>query len=309
MALLGDVERVPVIGAEGHERGCGVGYGRNQRVQIFRHRAFAHQHRHALGEFFHRLGGGGRLVVGADGGSEVAVEREAAQQRGVAVNVPVLKRGQFGQHAGISGQNAGEIHEFSQANDVWVRGQRQQIGDFQPRAGSFEMGCGHAGGELNPQVHDGVVRGIEKIPDAGQAQHIGNLVRITNRRGDAMRKHAAVKLRRADERGFDMQVRVDKARHEDFAGDVNFSEAGIFGMGADDAGAANGDIRAGDLPRNQIKDPPALEHEVGGGAALPLGNGAGEMLRIGERGHGAAFAEDGQHHKQRDKQSQLDICS
>ena len=74
MAFLGDVERVAVIGAEGDERGSvGVEHF-GQRIEVFRRRPFADQDGHALGELFPRLGGAGRLVVGADLRSEIAVE-------------------------------------------------------------------------------------------------------------------------------------------------------------------------------------------------------------------------------------------
>ena len=115
MALLGDVERIAVVGAEGEERRMALGDDRRQRVQVLRHRALAHQDLHALGELFQRLGDVGRLVIGADAGGEIAVEVEAAKQRAVAVDPPVLERGEFGETGRIARQHAGEIHEFGEA--------------------------------------------------------------------------------------------------------------------------------------------------------------------------------------------------
>ena len=70
MALLGDVERVAVVGAEGEE-GRGLDREeRRQRVQVLGDRALADQHGHALADLLQRLFGARGLVVGADAGGE-----------------------------------------------------------------------------------------------------------------------------------------------------------------------------------------------------------------------------------------------
>ena len=86
MALLGDVERIAVVGAEGDEGRMALGDDRRERVQVLANRALADQHLHALGKLFQRLGDVGHLMVGADAGAEITVEVEAAQQRAVAVD-------------------------------------------------------------------------------------------------------------------------------------------------------------------------------------------------------------------------------
>ena len=60
MALLGDVERIAVVGAEGDERRIALGNHGAESVKILAHRAFANQQLHALGEL---LLASGRLVT------------------------------------------------------------------------------------------------------------------------------------------------------------------------------------------------------------------------------------------------------
>ena len=79
----------------------------------------------------------------------------------------------------------------------------------------------HAARQLHAQVHRRRQRGVEEIVQARRAEHVGDLVRIADRRGDAVREHAAVELERRDQRGFDMQMGVDEAGDDDLAGDVD----------------------------------------------------------------------------------------
>ncbi len=111
---------------------------------------------------------------------------------------------------------------------------------------------------------------IEEELDALGAEHIGDLVRIADHRGDAIGQHAAVEFMRGDERGFDVQMRVDEAGHDDPAGNVDLGCALIIRTGADDAVAADGDIGCDKFARHQIEEATALQHEVGWFAAGAL---------------------------------------
>jgi molybdopterin biosynthesis enzyme len=72
-----------------------------QRVEILRGRALANENRHSLSEFLARLGRTRRLMVGADAGGEIAVQRHAAQQRRVPVDVAILERLEHGEHEAL----------------------------------------------------------------------------------------------------------------------------------------------------------------------------------------------------------------
>ena len=85
VALLGDVERVAVVGAEGQERRALGRRAARPAREILGHRALADQDLHALGELLARLGGRRRLVAVAHAGGDIGVEvvgrRAAARGR------------------------------------------------------------------------------------------------------------------------------------------------------------------------------------------------------------------------------------
>ncbi len=68
-----------------------------------------------------------------------------------------------------------------------------------------------------------------------------------------MRQNAAVKFLRGDQRGFNVQMRVDKARNNDFAGNVNLGCAFIAAAGADNAVTTDGYVGGDNLPGDQIE--------------------------------------------------------
>ena len=276
VALLGDVERIAVVGAEGDVGRIALGDDRRQRVQVLRHRALAHQDLHALGQLLQRLWQVGRLVVGAHARGEIAVEVEAPEQRRVAVDRPVLKERELQQTGGVAGEQSGEVHQFGEAERLRVGSEWQQLVDFEFCAGGLEVGGRHTARQLHSQVERRRQRGVEEILDAGRAEHVGDLVRIADRGGDAARQHAAVEFKRRDQRRLDVQVGVDEAWNDDLAGDVDLHRAAILGLGSHDAVVADGDVARLELAGYEIEDAPALEHEIGAEAAATLRDGPGE---------------------------------
>ena len=181
-------------------------------------------------------------MLGADAGGEIAVEAEPAQQRRMTVDMAALEGFELGHAGRVTGEHAGEVHEFGQPDHLGMITEGQKVIDVEAGAGGLQMGGRHAARELHTDVHDGLDRAVEEIADPRGADHIGDLVRIADRRGDAARKHAAVELVRCDQRAFDVQMGVDEAGYHDPAGDVDFPYAGIGFQRADDAVAADGDV-------------------------------------------------------------------
>ncbi len=114
---------------------------------------------------------------------------------------------------------------------------------------------------MDADVHDRLHGRIQEILDAFGAEHIGDLVRIADRSGDTKRQHAAVELVRRHQRRFDVEMRIDEARHDDAAGDVDLLAALIVAAGADDTPTRDGDVGGNEFPRDEIEEPPALEHD------------------------------------------------
>jgi hypothetical protein len=112
MALLRNVERIAVVGAEGNERRVSLGDDGTKRVQILAHGAFANEELHALRELLLRLWEVGDFVVGAHAGAQIAIERGAAEQRAVSIDRARLERRELGEANGIARENARKVHEF-----------------------------------------------------------------------------------------------------------------------------------------------------------------------------------------------------
>src|SRR5277367_2964781 len=140
----------------------------------------------------------------------------------------------------------------------------------------------HAARKLHAQIHRGRHRGVEEIAQASDAEHVGDLVRIADRRGDAVREHAAIELERRDQRGLDMQMCVDEAGNHDLALDVDLAGAAIFRHRSDDTVVADRDVALDEFAPDEVEDAAALEDDV------RLGEPASLFDRTGEIGDGVA---------------------
>ena len=65
-----------------------------------------------------------------------------------------------------------------------------------------------------------------------------------------------------------------KAGNDDLAADVDLAFAAVFAHRSDNAVVADRDVALDEFAADQIEDPPALQHHVGLGEALPLLDGA-----------------------------------
>ena len=192
-------------------------------------------------------------MVGANAGSEIAVQRHAAQQGCMTIDVPALERGKLCEQARIPSQHARVIHDLRQTMRLRMRTQRQQVGDLERRTRRLKA-CGrHAGGQVHPDVHDCLRRAGQNPFDAGHPQNVGDLVRIGEHGRHAMRQNQPVELERGNERAFEMHMRVDEARHGKSAPPVQLDDAAIGGMCADNSVAHDGDVGAGAAAGYQVQ--------------------------------------------------------
>ena len=74
-----------------------------------------------------------------------------------------------------------------------------------------------------------------------------------------------------------MQVRVDEAWDDDFSRHVDFAGAAIVAKRSHDPVVADGDIALDQLAADQIENPPAFQHDIGGAQAPRLFDGAREI--------------------------------
>ena len=274
VALLGDVERVAIVGAQAaHARRILV-EDLGERMQVLGHRALADEHGEALLQLLAAVLGNGGLVVGANARGEIAVEVVAAHQRRMAVDMAVLEGDELVEDVVAARQNAGKVHELGKADHLGVRRERDQVRGQQFRAGGLEGGRRHAGGELHAQVHDRGLGRLQEEADAFEAEHVGDLVRIADRRGDAMGQHAAVEFLRRDQRGFDVEMGVDEAGHGEEAAAVDLARALIGRVGADDAIARDGDVGHRHAAIDDVEQADIPDDQIGGRGAPALVDGA-----------------------------------
>ena len=99
------------------------------------------------------------------------------------------KASQLGQHAGVAGQHAGIVHHLSQAVDRAVRQQsRQSSGGLQAVRRSSPYGvAGTQEGAIMNTLSGRARLHSRHETDAGHAGHIGDLMRIGDDAGDAVR--------------------------------------------------------------------------------------------------------------------------
>jgi hypothetical protein len=182
---------------------------------------------------------------------------------------PPWKASELGHDARIGGEDAGVVHHLGEADDLPVPAELQEVGDLQRRAAGLVRRGGDAGREVDAQIHDHALGVFEEVADAVGAQHVGDLVRIADRGGDALGQHAAVELERGDERGFDVEVGVDEAGHGKAAVAFDQPHAVVIAIGADDAVADDGDVGVGDGAGDDVEQPDILDDDVGGISPAP----------------------------------------
>ena len=116
----------------------------------------------------------------------------------------------------------------------------------QIRAG-FVHRCGRdAGRQHEPHVDGQSLGRLEHVIDAVGAHDVGDLMGVGDNRGRAVRQRCADEFLRRDKAGFQMDVRVNEARADDFAGHIVFDFALVAAKTHDQA------VRHGDVARQQF---------------------------------------------------------
>ncbi len=124
----------------------------------------------------------------------------------------ILGGGDFSQHLRIGLRNTWKIHHFTQTDDSGplhrlgdIRSRDFKAGGFQPRrAGRTTW---HLGEHIN-RLHQSL---IMHHTHTGQPQYIGNLMRVGEHAGGAMRDHGSGEFRRGQHAAFNMHMRITQA--------------------------------------------------------------------------------------------------
>ena len=115
VAVVDDVVRVAIVGAERDQGRPELLHERDERLQVPRHRRLADQEPDARAKPFAALLECERLVVRADPGCGVRVQLLAVDAGRVAVDVLGAVEPELRQLALVAGDDAGEVHHLREA--------------------------------------------------------------------------------------------------------------------------------------------------------------------------------------------------
>ncbi len=269
MAVVEQGRGIAVVRDEGAAVGGGGGDQGQEGVEIAGGRALADHHDQAAAQLLARLLQPSRFVVGADAGGGVGVERGPAEAGRVAVDRQAAGagRGELRQHVGVGGEDAGEVHHLAEAGDTGAVERGGDGGRVEDRAARLAR----RGRDARRHGEEGAQRQIARRRDqrvhAGQAEDVGDLVRVGNDRAGAVRHGDAGELADPELRAFEVDVRVDEGRGEEAPLQVDrlprVREPAGIGVEPGDPPARHRDRRRLDLAAEDVDDLPAAQHQVG----------------------------------------------
>jgi hypothetical protein len=152
------------------------------------------------------------MVVGR-AARHIGVEGQAKIGRGVMAAhglARALGRRDLGQHLGIAVDHAGEVHHLAQADDARPGHRLGHIvrADLAHRSFPAPGALGTQDGICTKTLTGRHQRLVVHQPHAGQAQHIGDLVRVDEHRGGAVRDDGAGEFGDGHHAALDMHVAV-----------------------------------------------------------------------------------------------------
>ena len=216
------------------------------------------------------------FVVGVDAGGNVGVEVVVHQIRGVTVDLFVmgLCRHDLLHRLLIAVDGAYKVHHLRKSLNAGVVIEAVNGPVVQNGAGFVQRGGGNAGGQHEPHVYRKILRGLKHIFDAVGAHDVGNFVRIGHNGSGAVGQDGLHELCGTDQRTFQMDVGVQKAGEDNFAGAVHFLPA-VVAAHADNEALCHGNVHVGQLVGEHINKCGVLQHQI---RRLPPGGGSDDPL-------------------------------
>ncbi len=262
VALAHQEVGLAIVRAERAALGSELPHQRQQRMQVAGVRGLADQHPGALATLLQGLLVGRRLVIRADSGGQVGVQRVAAHARGVAVDVRRAAQVELAQLGRIAGDHGREVHHLGDAQGVPAPQHRLEVAHRERPSRRLERARGDARRRHHPDVERHVVADVEQPVDAVGSEHVGDLVRVRDDRGRAPCEHDARELVDHQLRRLDVHVRVDESGHEEAPARVEPVAARIAAE-TRDAAVGDRDVDVEPLAGERGEDVGALDHQVG----------------------------------------------
>ena len=264
VALLEQVVRMFVIGAEHAALGVLRREQRGQRLEVPRCRALADHDELTAAQLRQRVFHVGAFMIGIDAGSNVGVQFLARKAWRVAVDLLVVRlRGDDLRHdLSVVVRDAVGVHHFGEALHTRIVVERVDGPVIEVRAALVHRRRRHAGRQHEPHVDRQPFRRLEHIVDAVRAHDVGDLVRVGDDGGCPVDECCLGKLARRDKARFEVDVRVDEAGADDFAGHVIFDLAVIFPQTHNQSVCAR-DVAGAQLVRKDVDIGCVFQHQIG----------------------------------------------
>ena len=256
-----DVLRVAVVGAERDPVRAELPRQRDQRGQVAGARRLADEEPHAGPQPLATLLDGRRLVVGADPGRGVGLERRPAHPGSVAVGALGAGERELGELGRIARDHPREVHHLGQPDHPPAAQEALDVAFVQRAAGRLELRRRHACRRGEPDVERHPLGRVEQPVDAVCAEHVCDLVRIGDDGRRPERQHEPGELARQEPRGLEVHVRVDEAGHDVPPRRVD-PLAAVVAPEAGDPAVDHGDVALEPLAGEDRQHPPARDDEI-----------------------------------------------
>jgi len=265
VSALDDVRRQDVVGGQRPVAQRVFDQQRQERLEVVLAGALPHLNHHAQGRFLQGFLDLGRFMIGANPGGDIADQGLAPQSRRVAVDRRRPSAGcqDLGQDRRAAVQHGGEIHYLGQSQYARQLQQLLYGGRVEHGAGILRTGRRHARRGHEEDVQRQPLAGRQHHLDAGNPQHVGDLVRIGDDGRSAVRHQRAGQLRRPQQGAFQVHVGVDQSGDNRLAvqGD-RLSRLPVVRSDARDPTVGNDHVSRFDLAREDVDDPPAAQQQI-----------------------------------------------
>ncbi len=259
VAVVGDVLRLSVVGAERDPPGAVFGEQRQERLEVPRRGGLADQQPHPGAEPLASLLGRVRLVVRADPGGRVGVQRPAEDAGSVTVDV--LGQCELRELGRRAADHAWEVHHLREPDHAAAAEQRIEIARGQLAPRRLEARCRHARRRHEVDVERDVVAHVDQPVHTVGAEDVRDLVRVGDDRRRAERQDQPRELVDEQLRRLEMHVRVDESRHHPATGGVQHLQS-LVRAEPRDVAVDDGDVRRQPLPSEHREHAAAADDEV-----------------------------------------------
>ena len=206
---------VLVVGAEHQPVGMG-GHQRYQGLEVTGGTALTDEDLHAEADFLQGTRQAETLVVGGDARPHVFLQVVARHRRRMAVDrLPVpLGGGDFPHQLRVLVDDARVVHHLREVIDVVVGHQLLNVVGIQAGPCRLEGGGGHTTRCAKEELERHLLAVFYHVFDAVLAQHIGDFMRVADGGHRTVTGRQAGKLGRHQHGAFDVDMRIDEARHD-----------------------------------------------------------------------------------------------